>query len=129
MPSDSVFVLAPHHTPNAGSHATLLGILNAFVHVVMYGYYFLTTFQPALRQSMWWKRHITQLQLVQFAVLVVHFLHPIVWTECAYPKALSFIGLSQNLFMFLLFADFYLRTYVGRGAARAASQSQRASED
>lgn len=50
-----------------GSHATLLGILNAFVHVVMYGYYFLTSFKPELKQSIWWKKHITQLQLVSNA--------------------------------------------------------------
>lgn len=42
----------------------------------------------------------------------MHFLHPIVLTECAYPKPLSFIGLSQNFFMLLLFADFYYKAYV-----------------
>lgn len=49
----------------AGSHATLLGILNSFVHVIMYGYYLLTSVQPELKRSLWWKKHITQVQLVR----------------------------------------------------------------
>lgn len=48
----------------AGSHGTLLGVLNAFVHVIMYSYYFLTSVRPELRGSAWWKKHITQIQLV-----------------------------------------------------------------
>lgn len=54
-----------------GSHGTLLGILNSFVHVVMYGYYFLTSFKPELKNSLWWKKHITQIQLVCTAVICV----------------------------------------------------------
>ena len=49
-----------------GSHATLLGLINAWVHVVMYTYYFLTAFKPELKQSFWWKKHITQMQLVGY---------------------------------------------------------------
>lgn len=47
-----------------GSHATMLGLINSWVHVVMYTYYFLTAFKPELKQSFWWKKHITQIQLV-----------------------------------------------------------------
>ncbi|XP_049530546.1 elongation of very long chain fatty acids protein AAEL008004-like isoform X2 [Anopheles darlingi] len=49
----------------AGSHATLLGLINSFVHVIMYFYYFLTSFKPELKNSLWWKKHITQVQLSQ----------------------------------------------------------------
>lgn len=48
----------------SGSHGTLLGILNAYVHVIMYIYYFLTSVKPELRNSAWWKKYITQVQLV-----------------------------------------------------------------
>lgn len=51
--------------PFAGSHGTFLGVINAFVHVVMYSYYFLTSYRPELRNSLWWKKHITQIQLVR----------------------------------------------------------------
>lgn len=133
----------------SGSHGTLLGIINAFVHVIMYSYYFLTSYRPELRNSLWWKKHITQIQLVsicdlklpiqmatmpwpmifvywirlicllfaysfqiQFGILVLHFMNPIFFHDCAWPKAISFIGVIQNLFMFILFLDFYIKAYV-----------------
>lgn len=136
-----------------GSHGTLLGVINAFVHVIMYSYYFLTSYRPELRDSLWWKKHITQIQLVsvirptteihsfskskekancgshsfnmclqyhffssdsqiQFGILVIHFMNPIFFFECGWPKTLSIIGVIQNLFMFILFLDFYLKAYV-----------------
>lgn len=47
-----------------GSHGTLLGVINSFVHVIMYSYYFMTSYRPELKNSLWWKKHITQIQLV-----------------------------------------------------------------
>jgi elongation of very long chain fatty acids protein 7 len=47
-----------------GGHGVLLGFVNVFVHAFMYFYYFLTAIKPEVKKSIWWKRHITQLQLV-----------------------------------------------------------------
>ena len=55
---------------NLGSHATFLGLINSYVHVIMYFYYFLTSFKPELKQSLWWKKHITQLQMVSSYVCI-----------------------------------------------------------
>lgn len=96
----------------SGSHDTLLGVINSFVHVVMYSYYFLTSYKPELKNSLWWKKHITQIQLLQFAILVIHFVNPIFFFECGHPKFLAAIGVTQNFFMFLLFSDFYYKAYV-----------------
>lgn len=51
---------------------------------------------------------------VQFTILVIHFGHGFIvpGSECAYPKFLSFMGVTQNLFMIILFSDFYWRAYV-----------------
>lgn len=45
--------------------------------------------------------------------MVVHFGHGFVipQSDCAYPKFLSFLGVTQNLFMIVLFSDFYWRAY------------------
>ncbi|XP_063709928.1 very long chain fatty acid elongase AAEL008004-like [Culicoides brevitarsis] len=96
----------------AGSHSVLLGIVNSFVHVFMYGYYFLTSFKPELKASIWWKKHITQIQIIQFVILVVHFGLPLFYTDCNHPKALLFTGAVQNLFMLILFSDFYIKAYL-----------------
>ncbi|CAN7949156.1 unnamed protein product, partial [Ixodes pacificus] len=63
-----------------------LGIcINCFVHVVMHSYYFLSLLGPALRPYLWWKRHLTQLQLLQFAIMFVHGMIP-VFVDCGYPR-------------------------------------------
>ena len=46
-------------------------MLNSFVHVVMYAYYGLSVF-PALRSFLWWKRYLTQLQLVSCFLFVIN---------------------------------------------------------
>jgi hypothetical protein len=38
--------------------------VNTFVHAVMYTYYFVTSMWPEYRKNLWWKKHITQLQMV-----------------------------------------------------------------
>lgn len=95
----------------SGGQAILLGIINSYVHVIMYSYYFMTSFRPELKQSMWWKRYITQVQLIQFAVLFVHFLTPIFF-NCGFSKLFSLLLALQNIFMLVLFGDFYIKTYI-----------------
>jgi GNS1/SUR4 family len=96
----------------------ILGLVNAFVHVIMYGYYFLTSFKPELKQSIWWKKYITQVQMAQFAILIVHFSVP-VFTACSYPKGLNAAIAVQNIFMLLLFGDFYYKAYVKTKSPKA----------
>lgn len=71
----------------------------------------MTSFKPELKKSMWWKRYITQVQLIQFAILFVHFITPLIF-ECKFPKLFSALLALQNVFMFSLFGDFYIRAYV-----------------
>lgn len=46
-------------------HVALMPIINMFVHSIMYTYYLMTAIKPKLKQNMWWKKHITQVQLVR----------------------------------------------------------------
>lgn len=48
---------------------------------------------------------------IQFGILVIHFMNPIFFYDCAWPKTLSIISVIQNLFMFILFLDFYIKKY------------------
>ncbi|XP_053691107.1 elongation of very long chain fatty acids protein 1-like [Sabethes cyaneus] len=107
----------------SGSHATLLGLINSFVHVIMYFYYFLTSFRPELKNSLWWKKHITQVQLLQFMILMVHFGLPLLLGYCDYPTPILLIGFMQNLFMFTLFADFYVKAYLKKRTKAAAAMA------
>ncbi len=44
--------------------AFFIGLLNTFVHIVMYSYYGLAALGPHMQKYLWWKRYLTSLQLV-----------------------------------------------------------------
>ncbi|PNF22829.1 Elongation of very long chain fatty acids protein 7 [Cryptotermes secundus] len=94
-----------------GGHLTLLGPVNSFVHIVMYTYYFITATWPEFRNKLWWKRHLTEMQMIQFLVIFLH--SSLVFTQetCAYPKPFALVHVIQCGVMFFLFLDFYLKTY------------------
>lgn len=54
----------------AGGHSIYVTTINSFVHVVMYTYYLLTAWDPEYKKSVWWKKHITQLQIVRILFIV-----------------------------------------------------------
>ena len=41
-------------------------IINSFIHVLMYTYYGLSAFGPHVQKYLWWKRYLTQAQIVSF---------------------------------------------------------------
>ncbi|CAB3377388.1 Hypothetical predicted protein [Cloeon dipterum] len=94
-----------------GGHGTFLGFINSFVHVVMYSYYLITALYPQYKQNIWWKKYITQMQMIQFAMIIIHSMQ-LLFRECDYPKFTVPIVVSQNAYMFLLFFRFYLSAYV-----------------
>lgn len=48
----------------AGGHGTLLGLINSFIHVLMYTYYMLSAI-PSMQKFLWWKKYLTLLQIVR----------------------------------------------------------------
>ncbi|RZF40914.1 hypothetical protein LSTR_LSTR010998 [Laodelphax striatellus] len=95
-----------------GGHVAYFGVVNAFVHCVMYFYYLLTAFKPEYKNSIWWKRHITEMQLAQFVIVTVHAGINVLNPYCTFPKLLIAPLLPQGIFIFLLFWDFYKKTYL-----------------
>ncbi|KAH9381021.1 hypothetical protein HPB48_008235 [Haemaphysalis longicornis] len=95
----------------------ILGLLiNQAVHVIMYTYYFLAALGPATRPYLWWKKYLTRLQIGQFAFVIGHISIPIFY-DCGYPKALCWLGIVQLVLGLVLFANFYVQTYVFRKKA------------
>lgn len=56
----------------AGGHASFFGLLNTFVHIFMYAYYMLAAMGPEYQKYVWWKQHMTTLQMVQFVGIMIH---------------------------------------------------------
>ncbi|KAF3842170.1 hypothetical protein F7725_024121, partial [Dissostichus mawsoni] len=87
--------------------------LNSFVHVVMYSYYGLSAI-PAMRPYLWWKKYITQLQLVgppiQFFLTMSQTMCAVIW-PCGFPKGWLYFQISYMVVLIVLFSNFYIQTY------------------
>ncbi|KAJ8668549.1 hypothetical protein QAD02_010212 [Eretmocerus hayati] len=98
----------------AGGHSYFLGVANSFVHVVMYTHYLVMSLKIS---KPWWKKYITQLQLLQFFLILVHF-SQILFRDCGYPRWPAYLFIPQNLFMIVLFGDFYYHAYIKKKKPR-----------
>lgn len=47
-----------------GGHSSFFGLLNTFVHIIMYTYYMLAAMGPKVQKYLWWKKYLTVLQMV-----------------------------------------------------------------
>ena len=47
-----------------GGHGTLGNLINNAVHVIMYMYYMVSAMGPEYQKYLWWKKHLTTVQLV-----------------------------------------------------------------
>ncbi|XP_052781999.1 elongation of very long chain fatty acids protein 5-like [Mya arenaria] len=89
--------------------------LNSAVHVVLYMYYGLSALYPENPPE--WKKFLTQFQIVQFAIDLVHATYGYIYhTYCIY-------GIFYGLSMFCLFSNFYYRAYI---KTRNQSKNQKA---
>lgn len=78
--------------------------LNSAVHVVLYLYYGLCALYPNNQPK--WKKFLTQFQIVQFAIDLVHAtIGYIYYTYCIY-------GIFYGLSMLGLFSNFYYQAYI-----------------
>lgn len=92
----------------------MLGCVNSFVHAIMYTYYLQAALKLNLLNSTWWKKLITQIQILQFVGMIIHFGGPLLFPviDCKFPKYLLILGVTQNTFMLFMFIDFYIKAYV-----------------
>ncbi|XP_062130213.1 elongation of very long chain fatty acids protein F-like [Drosophila sulfurigaster albostrigata] len=96
-----------------GSQFSLMGALNTFVHTVMYFYYFISARNPNMKSSVWWKKYITLIQLVQFSICFVQSVFMLLFKQdCKFPLILQYLQLTQAIVMIYMFSNFYLKAYV-----------------
>ncbi|XP_012590112.1 PREDICTED: elongation of very long chain fatty acids protein 2 [Condylura cristata] len=83
--------------------------LNSFIHILMYSYYGLSVF-PSMHKYLWWKKYLTQAQLVQFLLTITHTLSAVV-RPCGFPRGCLLFQSSYMLSLVVLFLNFYVQTY------------------
>lgn len=98
-----------------GGHGTLLGMINSFIHIIMYGYYFVSSLGPQYQKYLWWKKHLTTMQMIQFCIIFIHNTQ-VMFRDCNYPKIITFLLGTQALFFLALFGNFYHKSYVVQAA-------------
>lgn len=107
-----------------GGHSTFFGLLNTFVHIVMYTYYLFSALGPQFQKYLWWKKYLTSLQMVQFVAIMVHAFQ-LLFIDCNYPKAFVWwIGMHAVMFFFL-FNEFYQNTYKANKARAQAARDKK----
>lgn len=95
----------------ASGHSSFFGLLNTFVHIVMYFYYMMSAMGPQYQKYLWWKQHLTTLQMVQFVGIMVHAFQLIFYDDCDFPWQFAYYIGAHALLFFALFSQFYLKNY------------------
>eukprot|EP01059_Diplonema_ambulator_P006634 TRINITY_DN16285_c0_g1_i1.p1 TRINITY_DN16285_c0_g1~~TRINITY_DN16285_c0_g1_i1.p1 ORF type:complete len:385 (+),score=126.48 TRINITY_DN16285_c0_g1_i1:66-1157(+) len=86
-------------------------ILNAFVHVLMYSHYLVTS----LGIKSWWSRHLTSLQLIQFCLISTQsYIAYQSGPACGAPDFAKVLMILYMCSMLILFGNFFFRKYILR---------------
>ncbi|XP_011643468.1 elongation of very long chain fatty acids protein AAEL008004 [Pogonomyrmex barbatus] len=113
-----------------GGHGIFVGIINSFVHIIMYTYYLLAALLPHRQHQryLWWKKYITTLQMTQFCLAFLHNCL-LLFYDCNYPKWSVILVLPNAMFFYFLFSDFYNNAYTVKkenGATPSVASSAKA---
>ena len=106
--SSITFVTAAFITFDINGDCYLAALCNSFIHVCMYGHYFLASFGV----KTWWKRYLTMMQLVQFIICWFQSVYALfLGSTCGYGTWLKILMITYQTSMFVLFMQFYFKSY------------------
>lgn len=116
-------------------------IINSVVHIVMYFYYFLSSFGPQIQSKLqWFKRFITVFQMVKFlhfliilyslicfyyqvqlCMILVNFMAALM-PHCINARTVAYLSMGvPNVFILLhLFWSFYKKAYLTKDVKKRA---------
>ncbi|XP_006893188.1 PREDICTED: elongation of very long chain fatty acids protein 5 isoform X1 [Elephantulus edwardii] len=97
-------------------HCYFGATFNSFIHILMYAYYGLSSV-PSMRPYLWWKKYITQGQLLQFVLTSIQTSFGIIW-PCTFPVGWLYFQIVYMFSLIMLFTNFYIQTYSRNGVSR-----------
>jgi len=83
---------------------------NSAVHAVMYTYYAMA----AMGRSVWWKKYLTQLQMIQFMFNIMHAAVGLALPCVTYPRWMLWSMIAYMSSLLVLFGNYYRMEYVKR---------------
>ncbi|KAL3316727.1 Elongation of very long chain fatty acids protein 7 [Cichlidogyrus casuarinus] len=94
-----------------GGVLIIFPLINSFIHVLMYTYYGLAAL--GAYKYLWWKEYLTQAQMLQFAIMIVHQ-SQVFWpgSKCEDPKAFPAAIMAYSALFLVLFGNFYVKAYM-----------------
>lgn len=92
--------------------AAFVPFINSLVHAIMYSYYALSTMGPKVKPYLWWKKHLTALQIIQIFLALVHLAYIGIVPTCKVPRLLFIFAMIQATFILTLFCLFYVNSYI-----------------
>jgi len=98
-----------------GGESYFGALMNSIIHVLMYGYYFLST----LKVKVPWKPYLTQCQMLQFVICLAHGIYAAV--VGIYPVSLCALEMWVMTNMLYLFNRFYQQAYKNKKMKKAAA--------
>ncbi|XP_002733299.1 very long chain fatty acid elongase 4-like [Saccoglossus kowalevskii] len=104
----------------AGGSAFFSAMVNCFVHIIMYTYYTLSAIGPSMQPYLWWKRYLTKVQMIQFVTVMLHTAY-VIYSNCGYPRWPMAFLIIYMASLFILFANFYSKTYVTKQTSHLKS--------
>uniref|UniRef100_A0A2K5JED5 Elongation of very long chain fatty acids protein n=1 Tax=Colobus angolensis palliatus TaxID=336983 RepID=A0A2K5JED5_COLAP len=108
-----------------GGMGSFHAMINSSVHVIMYLYYGLSAIGPVAQPYLWWKKHMTAIQLIQFVLVSLHISQYYFMSSCnyQYPVIIHLIWMYGTIF-FMLFSNFWYHSYTkGKRLPRALQQN------
>ncbi|CAH2991944.1 unnamed protein product [Chilo suppressalis] len=101
-----------------------VGLLNSFVHVLMYAYYGISSLGPEYAKYVWWKKHLTKVQLMQFVLVVTNLYYQHKLSPCPIPLYFHYFCLTCIISFFFLFMKFYFNSYKTRTTIKKPSEGK-----
>lgn len=75
----------------------------------------------SLKPFLWWKKYLTQLQLTQFVLIILHSMYSMMIPSCGWPREFMYLSILNAFIFFYLFYTFFRNTYKNAAASKAAA--------
>jgi len=90
-----------------GGQSFFGALINSFVHIIMYYYYFLRSCSIEVK----WKIWLTNLQMIQFGIIMGYAIYSIRVT-CNFPHWMHWALLTYLISLIVLFTNYYIYNYI-----------------